>query len=758
MKKKVLIGSPIHQKPAILMHFLESLRRLDINEIDLHYVFVDDNDDEESKLLLEEFSRLENNVNILVSERTDQYVRNEQTHFWSHDLIWKVAGYKDTIIEIAAENDCDYLFLIDSDLVLHPYTLQQLIKSDKDIVSNIFWTKWQPDFPELPQVWMFDEYSQYYKRRDEVITETERIRRHSQFINTLRKPGVYEVGGLGACTLISKRAIKAGVNFSEIKNLSFGGEDRHFCIRAQALGLNLYVDTHYPCFHIYREKDINEVDEFVKKTNIDVSDKESYNILTTVIQGIESLGTTPNRGRSWIKYFTIEYLQHILEEEEKQVFEDISVKAEVCDTIIKEMKEHQNCAIVEFILVNKIISKGKIKYEKLLCNTVLIKRHNEWLIDELRVMENLEVGKKEATRDLAEKKKQISIVYTNLSGSNSAALFKLVPSEIMESCNIELLKQTFDQKYYEKLIMSDVVVITEGNVSLPKNVCKPNQKIIDLWHGFPIKAMGYADKSDFNINRIGKTWRQVDAIASYSELFSKKMNECIKTDINKFFITGSPRNDLLIRNQAKGNLSKLFNTDIKDKKCLLYMPTFRYSFMKQIDEGSKSWENVFGFNEFLNNEFQDFLKNMNIELFVKLHPAEEQIFLNSLNRFNFVNIITNDMLEKNNLDMYEILGGIDLLITDYSSVYFDYLLINKPIIFTPVDLEIYKQRRGLLFEYDEFTPGPKVTSQYELQEEISNSLSNPKYYEKERLAIRDLVHFYKDDKSSERIWEIISEL
>jgi len=86
-------------------------------------------------------------------------------------------------------------------------------------------------------------------------------------LNQLKVPGVYTVGGLGACTLISKRAIQAGVNFKEIYNISFMGEDRHFCIRAVALGFELFVDTHYPAFHIYRLSDLDGLAEFKMRIN-----------------------------------------------------------------------------------------------------------------------------------------------------------------------------------------------------------------------------------------------------------------------------------------------------------------------------------------------------------------------------------------------------------------------------------------------------------------------------------------------------------
>lgn len=104
----------------------------------------------------------------------------------------------------------------------------------------------------MPQVWLYDEYSMVHKESPEVLNDTEVNKRYNNFIQQLRKPGIYEVGGLGACTLISKQAIDKGVNFTKIYNSSFWGEDCHFCIRAAALGLKLYVDTNYPAYHIYR--------------------------------------------------------------------------------------------------------------------------------------------------------------------------------------------------------------------------------------------------------------------------------------------------------------------------------------------------------------------------------------------------------------------------------------------------------------------------------------------------------------------------
>ncbi|MEY8001760.1 glycosyltransferase family 2 protein [Clostridium sp. Mt-5] len=270
--RRILIGSPIRQPCDILVNFISFLKNMIKKDISINYFFIDDNDDANSSNLLKNFS-LESKDKVIIEEgdKIGNYIRTENMHYWKESLIWKIAEYKNRIIDYAKKNHYDYLFLIDSDIMLHPKTLLSLINSNKDIISEIFWTRWQKDSGELPQVWMCDEYSFVTKGRNEVLTQDEFNKKYTDFIEKLKKPGIYEVGGLGACTLISKEAIDKGVNFSKIYNLSFWGEDRHFCIRAAALGLKLYVDTTYPAYHIYRKDNLKEVEKFKNKCMDDIN-------------------------------------------------------------------------------------------------------------------------------------------------------------------------------------------------------------------------------------------------------------------------------------------------------------------------------------------------------------------------------------------------------------------------------------------------------------------------------------------------------
>ncbi len=260
---RVLVGSPIRQKPEILREFLASLSSLEQTSYTLHFCFIEDNVLPESTKLLEEFAKEHPCEMIIPAVAPDaQYICDEYTHHWKEANVWKIATYKDQIIEKAREGNYDYLFFVDSDLVLHPKTVEQLIASKKDILSNIFWTKWAPNQMPLPQVWVSDHYTLFERGIAEQITEAEAIKRQNAFLEMLRIPGVYQVGGLGACTLISKAALDKEISFQRIYNVSFWGEDRHFCVRAVALGLKLHVDTHYPAYHIYRETDLPGVAEY----------------------------------------------------------------------------------------------------------------------------------------------------------------------------------------------------------------------------------------------------------------------------------------------------------------------------------------------------------------------------------------------------------------------------------------------------------------------------------------------------------------
>ncbi len=353
-------------------------------------------------------------------------------------------------------------------------------------------------------------------------------------------------------------------------------------------------------------------------------------------------------------------------------------------------------------------------------------------------------------------KKRITLITGHLSGSNTAVLYKLLPQYIEDKYEVSLEVMKNLDNYSQEVKNSDVFITTHGHYPYFKD--KIN---IELWHGFPLKGMANMDVEEkATPEDISNYWRHVDLIMSYSNLYNTLLNACMGANIKQYRITGMPRNDMLLSPTSRQKLSKLMKLNLQEKRVMFYMPTFRQSADPNDIDGTKSWDNVFGLDYFNDTEFNQFLKDNQIVLVIKLHPYEESIIKNQVNVLGHgdVHLLTNDMLNGSQTDLYEILGGSDALITDYSSVYFDYLLLNKPIIFTPIDLEQYRAKRGFLLEpYDFWTPGPKVFDQQSLQKAILESLSDSDYYRKERAQITDMVHTYKDTRSSERVWKTIDE-
>lgn len=157
----------------------------------------------------------------------DIYQKTSDDHIWTHDNLTKMHALRNRTVKAMLDSGYDYWFSVDTDVILHPLTLETLIAADKDIVSEIFWTNgWC-------NAWMYDQaagMSQEWK-----------------------KPGLYQVGMTGACTLVKRKVFEAGVDYTPIPCIvkSLWGEDRHFSIRAACAGFEMWVDTHYPAEHLF---------------------------------------------------------------------------------------------------------------------------------------------------------------------------------------------------------------------------------------------------------------------------------------------------------------------------------------------------------------------------------------------------------------------------------------------------------------------------------------------------------------------------
>lgn len=346
---------------------------------------------------------------------------------------------------------------------------------------------------------------------------------------------------------------------------------------------------------------------------------------------------------------------------------------------------------------------------------------------------------------------KVALIVENNSGSNTNAILKL--SNQYSNLNLQLVKIDEDKKsndYYYELFTSKAIIRTHEGPYLEDKIN------IQLWHGFPLKGLSYMSKYSMqNTEYVHNEWRKIDKVFSYSTLYNTLMGACYGIDCEKFYLSGMPRNDFLFQSNGKEKLEKILKRKIKEK-IIFYMPTFRESLFGEIN-GSKLGY-IFNFSDYKPKEFNKFLIENNLIFIVKMHPVDYSNFKDKViaNLSNIVFIDDNDFLS---YDLYEILNSIDILITDYSSIYFDFLLLNKPIVFIDKDRKEYFDNRGILLEpYDFWTPGPKVENMKCLQDEMLNCIKMHNYYKDERNTICNLVHKYRDGNSTKRILNEINNM
>lgn len=210
-------------------------------------------------------------------------------------------------------------------------------------------------------------------------------------------------------------------------------------------------------------------------------------------------------------------------------------------------------------------------------------------------------------------------------------------------------------------------------------------------------------------------------------------------------VTGYPRTDVFYRDIPFSHLDGTtehasWQSFFSDNRCILYMPTWRRGIYgadgESFDEHGLNFE-----------EIRDFCEEYDVAFVLKLHPSE------SIN----VESIENVHLLPSDVDVYDLLSDTEILVTDYSSVYFDFLLVDNPVVFYPYDLESYRETRGLYFSYNEVTPGPSAQSTTELLSNLGSVLEGKTDYKEERAEIKDRFYDHDDGRSSYRVRTIINE-
>lgn len=299
--------------------------------------------------------------------------------------------------------------------------------------------------------------------------------------------------------------------------------------------------------------------------------------------------------------------------------------------------------------------------------------------------------------------------------------------------------KVFSLKKFSPIFAAKYIFMSE---TIPLYSKKKSQKVFFLTYFVPFKDdYGHDGYPLVNMNRM------IDFTITTSKLSSYIISTTYDFSFSKCHVFGFSRNDCLLENNNNEELERFIkeSVDYDVKKVLLYTPTHR-----DYERGSKIERKLLGF-DIDNQRLGTMLREKGAIIICKIHTTQNKDVLDLELPTGVVVYTTNEKY-----GLCELMKRADCLITDYTSTYFDYLLLDRPVLFNFYDYDIYEKTRG--FSYDPLEPflaGEIFYDETSFFDKISVFLSGIDNYATQRQMIRDIHHKYKDSNSSERICKFI---
>ena len=266
--------------------------------------------------------------------------------------------------------------------------------------------------------------------------------------------------------------------------------------------------------------------------------------------------------------------------------------------------------------------------------------------------------------------------------------------------------ETESMQGIRRALSAGVWFTSAGLPAYGTGLCK-KRLIINLWHGVPLKKIALLDP---NLKKAARIYFKkifsdnYTCVLTTSHALIPLMARSFAISEDRIKVWGQPRNDGMFQTNDRTMILQRIYPDLPEySQAILYAPTFR-------DYGQVQ---LFPFKDFDLEQMEHFLEEKKMLLFIRTHVAEQGSAAPYLGKR--IRFLGNEQAE----DVTGILNIFDCLITDYSSIYIDYLLTGKPMIFLPYDRRKYLDGRGMNFDYDDVTPGPKPETFTDFLEALS---------------------------------------
>lgn len=272
-------------------------------------------------------------------------------------------------------------------------------------------------------------------------------------------------------------------------------------------------------------------------------------------------------------------------------------------------------------------------------------------------------------------------------------------------------------------------------------------EIVQLWHGVPLKRIS-TDSAAFADASLGErlakryVYRQFDWVTVTATALADRFASAFRLPVSKMAVTGYPRTDVLFREVPDATLG--FDGSVMEEvasldaeRVVAYFPTYR-------NDPERAPATAVDFDA-----LDSFLADRDATLLLKFHPAQTpDVDLDAHDRIRLLPAGT---------DPYPLLEHVDVLLTDYSSIYFEFLLLDRPVAFYAYDRPEFEAANGLYFDYDEYAPGPVATEFEELSAALDRCFEDPGAHADQRERVREEMFDHRDGRSAERVCALVEE-
>lgn len=334
--------------------------------------------------------------------------------------------------------------------------------------------------------------------------------------------------------------------------------------------------------------------------------------------------------------------------------------------------------------------------------------------------------------------KKDRITFISLEGKMLTSDMKLIYDKLDKNYDIRLCLMHYQRGLYYQamyflnclkqlyLVNTSRIVLLHDNNYVVSNFKREGVHVIQLWHAVgAIKKFGNAIERTYKVENY-------DMVPCTSEYWKEAYSEAFNISVDQVLPLGMARCDELFNKQwCEATKERLLTKypNLRNKKIIVYAPTFRgdiYQGFRQIPIDTSYLMNQLG---------DDYI------LIYKFHPLVGNYKLSEHTR----------VINMNHEDTHQLFALSDLLITDYSSIFFDYLILDKPIVFFAPDYDEYMKDRGMFTDIRELDL-PICNNEDELTEAITHYSCLDKISE-----LKDRYYTYQDSGSTRRIVRYIDD-